>query len=101
MRTPNSPLPHRLPPPLGRPLAEALDGYPIDDLLDVAAGADEHGRAILETCLSRWIEVLDQTVEASACWRDPSQRRIHRQQIETRNALTRLREWLGSQQVLN
>lgn len=95
MRIPNSPFLPQLAPQIGSEPAA------VDALLDVAATAEEHGRAILETCVSRWIEALDQAVEETANCRDPSQRRVHQRQVDAREALARLREWFGSQQLRN
>jgi len=86
-------------------LAPALDGYPVGQLLDVLALAEQqdgaHAHQLVDCCLSSWISSLEHTLDDYPHVPDDALLRVQVRIGETRDALTRLKSALSGLDVVH
>lgn len=85
-------------------LAPALDGFPVDALLDVcvAAGQQGHDNAwrLVDVCLENWIAALEGSISSYPHAPDDALARVQARQRGARDALTTLKSALARMDVV-
>lgn len=86
-------------------LAPALDGYPINQLLDVFMSAEQRDRAqahrLVNHCIVHWIAALESDLHAFPHAPDDALMRIQHRQKSARDALFTLQDALSRLDVVH
>lgn len=85
-------------------LAPALDGFPVDALLDVYVTAEQQSRAnayrLVDLCLENWIASLEGSIGSYPHAPDDALARVQARQRGARDALSTLKSALAQMDVV-